>query len=358
MQKYGTPYMGSKNVLAERIIGLLPRRTHFIDLFCGGCAVSHAAMFSGRFSHIHINDADWRPPTLFTNALLGRYADERRWISREDFFRLRDSDPYVAICWSFGNTMRTYMYASSKEPLKRAIHHAVLFCDYAPASALGIDFSAVANLHTEQERYSCITRICRDMLRGLADNSDLWQNPTGAYLPMKDLRERLTDGQQLQSYGRIKRLRAIARHFLVEEEPGSYPLARRFSFSRRRAPAFAPQRPKAHSLTMSVGDYAAVEIPTDSVIYCDIPYNSTELYPFNKRDGCAFDYSRFYDWTEAQREPVFISSYRMPPERFDCIAEWQHIVTVGNTSHSFHKERLFVPKGQRERSIADDGWIF
>ena len=41
MIKYGLPYKGSKNKLAERIVNLLPRASHFYDLFSGGCAVAH-----------------------------------------------------------------------------------------------------------------------------------------------------------------------------------------------------------------------------------------------------------------------------------------------------------------------------
>lgn len=51
--KYGLPYKGSKNKLAERIVRLMPKRTHLMDLFCGGCAVSHAAMVMGKYKHIH-----------------------------------------------------------------------------------------------------------------------------------------------------------------------------------------------------------------------------------------------------------------------------------------------------------------
>lgn len=33
--RYGIPYMGSKNKLAERIVSLLPRAEHLYDVFCG-----------------------------------------------------------------------------------------------------------------------------------------------------------------------------------------------------------------------------------------------------------------------------------------------------------------------------------
>lgn len=123
--KYGLPYKGSKNKLAERIVSLLPKRTHLIDLFCGGCAVSHAALLRNKYEHIHINDINWMCPTLFIDALNGKYQNETRWISREDFFRLKDTDPYVAVVWSFGNNLRDYLYSKEIEPLKKAIHYAI-----------------------------------------------------------------------------------------------------------------------------------------------------------------------------------------------------------------------------------------
>lgn len=156
---YGLPYKGSKNKLAERIVDLLPKRTHLIDLFCGGCAVSHAALLRRKFKHIHINDLNWMCPTLFIDALNGKYENDTRWISREDFFRLRDTDPFVAIVWSFGNNMRDYLYSVEIEPLKRAIHYAVFFDDYEPGLALGYDFSFTKSFVTHQQKYAAIRRF-------------------------------------------------------------------------------------------------------------------------------------------------------------------------------------------------------
>lgn len=156
--KYGLPYKGSKNKLAERIVRLLPEADHLIDLFCGGCAVSHAALLRGKWPHVHVNDADWRCPELFVNALQGKYADERRWVSREDFERLKLSDPYVACVWSFGNNMRNYLYSRDLEPLKRAVHYAVFFADYAPAVSLGHDLSFLSGIDGAERRYSAVRR--------------------------------------------------------------------------------------------------------------------------------------------------------------------------------------------------------
>lgn len=155
---YGLPYKGSKNKLAERIVKLLPQRKHLYDLFCGGCAVSHAALLMGKYEHIHINDFNWMSPTLFMDALAGKYDNETRWISREDFQRLKTTDPYVAVVWSFGNNMRDYMYSREIEPLKRAIHYAIFFSDYEPSLELGHDLSFVDGISDVQQRYSLIRR--------------------------------------------------------------------------------------------------------------------------------------------------------------------------------------------------------
>lgn len=155
---YGLPYKGSKNKLATRIVDLLPRRKHFYDLFCGGCAVTHAAMLSNKWEHFTINDLNWQCPTLFVDALNGKYKNDTRWISREDFFRLKDSDPYVAFVWSFGNNLKTYLYNKDIEPLKRAIHYALYFDDYEPSKEIGHDLSFIAPLKTREKKYLAIKR--------------------------------------------------------------------------------------------------------------------------------------------------------------------------------------------------------
>ena len=154
--KYGLPYKGSKNKLAERIVRLLPKRTNLVDLFCGGCAVSHAALLMGKYEHIHLNDINWMCPTLFIDALNGKYNNESRWISREDFFRLKDTDPYVAVVWSFGNNLRDYLYSKEIEPLKKAIHYAMFFSDYSLGKELGHDLSFIDPIDDLQKRYLAV----------------------------------------------------------------------------------------------------------------------------------------------------------------------------------------------------------
>ena len=95
-------------------------------------------------------------------------------------------------------------------------------------------------------------------------------------------------------------------------------------------------------------DYQAVPIPDNSVIYCDIPYCGTETYQRHKKTE--FDYERFYDWAYSQTQPIFISEYFMPEDRFKCIAEIKRRDTFSANNNSTKvAEKIFVPKHQQTK---------
>ncbi len=409
--KYGLPYKGSKNKLAERIVRLLPKRTHLVDLFCGGCAVSHAAMVMKKYEHIHINDLNWMCPTLFIDALSGKYNNETRWISREDFFRLRDTDPYVAVVWSFGNNLRSYLYSQEIEPLKKAIHYAMFFSDYSLGRELGHDLSFIDPIKDIQQRYLAVKRYFsqyghfqQQSFEGGADASRAlcsdgtaqpstgggrpsecsqpkpWNDSTptfrtgGGYTPhpsdwkrQKDCSISLGISSPGTNNGGVWSQAALR-----TATPGMSATGAAVSKKKNLQATLGSRTPRASQqrctdcstgsdstvcpscpnwgrqplpITSSVLDYAKVEIPQDSVIYCDIPYEGTNVYNGAEH----FDYERFYDWAEHQTEPVFISSYQMPPDRFDCIQEYTHRSTLSAKANNRVTEKIFVPKGQIER---------
>ena len=84
------------------------------------------------------------------------------------------------------------------------------------------------------------------------------------------------------------------------------------------------------------------------MIYCDIPYRNTDGYG----EG-GFNYEKFYDWCERQTEPVYISEYWMPPERFECVAQVEKSVRLSSGGDKKAVEKLFVPKSQIKRKIAE-----
>ena len=117
------PYQGSKSKIAAWVLSYLPEAKHFYDLFAGGCAITHAAMVCGKYQCFHANDLSPYGITLFKDAIAGRYRDEKRWISSQEFSRLKDSDAYIRLCWSFGNAADQYLYAEELEPFKKRLHN-------------------------------------------------------------------------------------------------------------------------------------------------------------------------------------------------------------------------------------------
>lgn len=94
-------------------------------------------------------------------------------------------------------------------------------------------------------------------------------------------------------------------------------------------------------LTTSVGDYREVEILPDSVIYCDPPYLAAREYKHNKE---AFDHEALYLFCERQTQPIFISEYDMPEDRFFCIAEFDRVSTFSATNNSKRVvEKIYMP---------------
>ena len=129
---YGLPYQGSKNRIAKRLVDALPPAPVLYDVFCGGCAITHAALLSGKYSRVVANDINGMIPHAFESAINGGFSNEDRWISRDNFQKLYKTDPYVAICFSFGNNLHEYCYARDLEPYKRALHYAIFWQDTGP----------------------------------------------------------------------------------------------------------------------------------------------------------------------------------------------------------------------------------
>ncbi len=102
------------------------------------------------------------------------------------------------------------------------------------------------------------------------------------------------------------------------------------------------QVPKLDGVILSCKSYTELEIPKNSIIYCDPPYASTTKY----RDR--FDHEEFWEWCRQQSKAghqVFISEYNAP-EDFNCIWEKDAKTTFSwhaeNLSTKVALERLFV----------------
>ena len=324
---YGLPYKGSKNLLAKRIVDCIPSAPVFVDLFCGGCAVAHAALLSARFGRVVVNDIEGDVSALFLTAVNGAFRNETRWISREDFISLLDKEPYVRYCWSFGNNGRDYMYSKAVEPYKKALHNAVVFGDFAELRRLCPLVSdaaerALAGLSSRKERRVEIGRAIVRRLKVAATMEDIKENPlygqvrlkAGGVLCLKSL-------ESLESLERLESLESLE------------------SLERLQSLESLESLERLQRLNM---DYRDVPLPDGCVVYCDPPYAGTNRYG---RDGTAFDHDAFWDWARRCEVPLFVSEYTAPKD-FVPIAEFPHRSRLSATANNSVTERLFVQESR------------
>lgn len=261
MKSFGIGYQGSKNRIAKDIVDFLPSADVFVDLFAGGCAVTHAAAVSGKYKIIIANDID-NAPQLFLRALKGEFKNVKDWVSKDDFDKRKFEDAYIRYIWSFGNNGLNYLYSKASEEQKKQGHLAV-----------ADDFS----------KYRA-----------------------------KDNR--------IISIERIKRLREIAKSDIKSE------------------------------IFISQLDYKQVEIPQNSIVYCDIPYDNTRGYTYLQnilKMKHFFSHNEFYDYClELKRKniPCYVSEYDMP-NNFESVWSKKKFVTFNKDNIRKHKiEQIFVPK--------------
>ena len=134
VKHYGFPYKGSKDKIADDIIGCLPSGRRLIDLFGGGGAISHCAVESGKWEQVVYNDINPLNKRLIDEAIAGKYNYKvftPEFITREHFMRERFNDGYVKYIWSFANDGFNYMFGRDIEPLKHAAHDYVVFGEWS-----------------------------------------------------------------------------------------------------------------------------------------------------------------------------------------------------------------------------------
>lgn len=289
--KLGLPYQGSKRRIAARIVGLLPAAPILVDAFAGGCAVTHAALLSGKFDKVIANDASDAPQLFYYCAKYG-VPKKPRWVSRKDFFALKDRDPLIRYTFSFGNDGSSYLYGRDIEPLKRAAHRAVVNgdCSLLPENIRGPMCEALSNCTGNvRERYLRYKAV----LRNVGKRVDL---------------EHLESLERLQHLERLERLERLQHLESLEQ------------------------------LAISRRDYRDLYIPDGAVVYCDPPYTNTSGYAGN------FDHRAFYAWCRAvgKRHPLFVSEYWMPSD-FKCVAEFEVAALAGTTTNAqMRVEKIFT----------------
>ena len=324
-ENYGLPYTGSKSRIAHWVIDHLLSGRVLIDAFAGGCAITHRALLSHKWQTVIANDINGKYPQLFLDAVRGKYRDERRWISREDFERLKSQDAFVACCWSFGNNLDGYMYSQAIEPYKRALHYAIVFDDFEPMQELMPEVARAVHeaIHwiqnTHDRRITAQNVIVKTLKRLTGDNyahqiiqgNPLYKKIRHSNKGAQSL-ERLESLQSLESLERLQSLESLER----------------------------PQ-----SLKITSQSYAEIDIPDDAVVYCDPPYRASDKRLY-EGTADAFDHCAFYDWCVrvSKTNPIFISEYSIEDDRFEIAEEKQKTTSMSQVKSFNVTERLYTVK--------------
>ena len=366
---YGLPYKGSKNSIAKWVISNLPASHTFVDLFAGGCAVTHAAILSGKFGRFIANDIT-EYPQVFRDAIDGKYRNECRWISREDFFRLKDIDPYVRLCWSFGNGMRSYLYDPEVERFKKHLH-AVFFagtptsarlawkgfvrefakvrdeigeltqkvlklcaaCDVAPQYNADGTLNTKA-IHTDVFRVK--SAYLRKYLQDALKLSGLTQKDVDRHLGNYMGRHYFSESQwMLPSSEQYEKLQEILPALTIPWASLNESLQRLQRLQSLERLQSLQSLQSLERLKLSRKDYSDVAIPPGATVYCDPPYANTTGYIDD------FDHERFYRWLRSMEFPVFVSEYSMPDD-FICFASIDKACTFSPSKTIKRVEKMFV----------------
>ena len=197
--RYGMPWQGSKSRIAEQLVAVLPSSHTLVDLFAGGCAVTHAALLSGKWESIIANDRTDSVKCFFA-AINGEFDGYTSCPTREEWKREREDNIANAIIMSFANSRVNYLWSEELERIKR------------PASKMLMSNSL-------WERYSWYAKFCAELASYIAnsgqpDRAFELQSMEGIHL-LQDL-ERL---QRLEDLERLQRLQTDYR--LVDVPDGA-----------------------------------------------------------------------------------------------------------------------------------------
>ena len=337
MPSYGLPYTGSKNRLAEKIIRHLPEADTLVDVFFGGGAVTHCAMVHGKFKNYIANDIR-TTPQFFKDCIEGKYSNDLRWISSDDFAKSSRDDWFVRLIWSFSNNCNCYMYGKNTEEYKKAFHYAICFNDFSLLEELYCDFVCdkvkehLENIPAESwnDRRLAAMRAVKELMalrpNEITRNNFKCSTDTGSNLQ-----------QHLERVYRIENLMRNERLMHLE-----------------RLNRTSELNINTHNLQCYNLDYRLLTdiTPNNAVVYLDPPYKGTFDYSENTSGGCmsntgCFNTEEFLDWAYdiGKRYPTFISEYSIDDDRFTLVDEWGRFCSASGSGKRRHvSEKLYTVK--------------
>ncbi|MCL1826819.1 MAG: DNA adenine methylase [Candidatus Cloacimonetes bacterium] len=277
------PYLGCKQFIANSILDKIPPADHFYDLFGGGGSVTEGALeFKDihqdvfgtvhKWKTVHYNEINTGVYNLNKEIWDGTFDFDKAsktFITKKSFERDKDKadswSAFVRIFWSYGQAGKCYRYGEKLELLK-CLEMALVNSDYP--------FLPGA---TTRQKYAFLQDIVsRHFTEDICKDYDY---KVRAFWSI-DL---------LTQFERCLSKKARKNHKSYEGR-----------------------------LHLSNQDYREVQILPNSMVYCDIPYNTED------NDGyydCCFDWEAFFEWGATRDFPVFFSEYECADSRFSCVME-------------------------------------
>ena len=342
-QKYGIPYTGNKQRIAQYIFEQLPAGKRFVDLFGGGGAMTHYALLhcKDKYESFLYNDINPLVTDLFQRAIQGEFNPQKfkpAFITREEYFRRHNEDGYVAYIWSFGNNNKGYLFGESVEEFKHHAHDYIVFGDKESLKYLEEHYKDSYYWHIKElyqdddyvlarKMYVNIIlkieaiKVCRDYgdtqvydkFKDLsfeeffnlskkriveAINKYCPNIPKKDYKSTKD-KDKLNELIQLTQLQRFEGLQQLERLERLERLQRLQQLEQLEQLQQVQQ----VQQVQENKLTITNMSYENYTPQPGDVVYCDIPYDSDVKYEHE------FDPKKFFEWAKKQTVPIYFSYY-------------------------------------------------
>ena len=276
--KYGLPYKGSKNAIAQKIVDTLPSGESFCDACCGGGAILMASALSGKYARVTGYDINEAIIGLIRATMIDfgtiDYEHDLPSVDRKAFFEARNrsagiSDWLVRYCYSFGNDGQTFLWSDEMHEGFRLLEDAI-------------------RGKTLDERVHSIQELAKH----------------------KDAIELMS---MVEPFVRLRRIKKVETTVLDSKI--------------------------TTSIDVGVKSMFDVDYDKFDVIYFDPPYKDTKGYFKVKFNYSAFE--KLISGLRDKGKRVFVSEYSQPTDGFTCVAEFSKPVLINKTGNTAGVERLY-----------------
>lgn len=276
--KYGLPYKGSKNSIAQKIVDALPNGKSFCDACCGGGAILMASALSGKYERVtgyDINEAIVgliRATMIYFGTI--DYEHDLPSVDRKAFFEARNRsagiiDWLVRYCYSFGNDGQTFLWSDETHEGFRLLEEAIR------GETLDDRVRAMQELSKRKDALELMSRV--------------------------------------EPFVRLRRIKKVEQTMM--------------------------ERKTTTCIDAGVKSMFDVDYDQFDVIYFDPPYKNTKGYFKIKFDYNKFE--ELISGLRNKGKRVFVSEYSQPTDGFACVAEFSKQVLINKTGNTAGVERLY-----------------